>query len=111
MSDNDNEFLGKRRPKIKDIDRELVWKMACMQCTLREIADVCNVSHTMIAKHFGELIEKGKSMGKKSLRRAQWDKAINGDARMLVFLGKNYLGQQDSPENNDDNMPLPWDDE
>ena len=63
------------------------------------------------AKHFGELIEKGKSMGKKSLRRAQWDKAINGDARMLVFLGKNYLGQQDSPENNDDNMPLPWDED
>ena len=111
MSDIEDEYAGKRRPKIKDIDRELVWKMACMQCTLREIADVCNVSHTMIAKNFGDLIEKGRSVGKKSLRRAQWDKALNGDTRMLVFLGKNYLSQQDSPENTEDNTQLPWDDD
>lgn len=99
----------KGRPsKIGEIDRELVWRLACMQCTLREIADVTGVTHETIRKHFGDLIEKGKSVGKKSLRRAQFEKAMNGDSRMLIFLGKNYLGQKDQPENNDDTMPLPW---
>ncbi len=37
-----DELVPKKgRPsKIGEIDRELVWKLACMQCTLREIADV-----------------------------------------------------------------------
>ena len=32
------------------------------------------------------------------LRKAQRDKAMEGDTRMLIFLGKQYLGQTDSPE-------------
>ena len=32
------------------------------------------------------------------LRKAQWEKAMEGDTRMLIFLGKQYLGQKDSPE-------------
>ena len=31
------------------------------------------------------------------LRKAQWEKAMDGDTRMLIFLGKQYLGQQKSP--------------
>ena len=105
-----DELVPKKgRPsKINDIDRELVWKLACMQCTLREIADVIGVNAETIRKHFGDLIEKGKSVGKKSLRRAQFEKALGGDSRMLIFLGKNYLGQKDQIENNEDTVPLPW---
>ena len=36
------------------------------------------------------------------LRKAQWEKAMAGDTRMLIFLGKQYLGQQDTPHENDD---------
>jgi len=56
------------------------------------------------------LLEKGKQAGKKSLRRAQWDKALNGDTRMQIFLGKQYLGQKDTPEDGDNKTPLPWED-
>ena len=102
---------AKGRTKVKDIDRDLVWRLACMQCTLREIADVVGVSHETVRKHFGDLIEKGKSVGKKSLRRAQWDKALNDRSdRMLIFLGKQYLSQSDTPANTEDNLPLPWED-
>ena len=38
---------------------------------------------------------------KAALRKAQWEKAMEGDTRMLIFLGKQYLGQQDSPNEND----------
>jgi hypothetical protein len=97
-----------RPNKIAEVDRETVWKLACIQCSTREIADVVGVSHTSIAKHFGDLIEKGRGVGKKSLRRAQFEKALNGDSRMLVWLGKQYLGQKDSIEDLNNTSPLPW---
>lgn len=101
-----------RRPvKVKDIDVELVWRLACIQCTLQEIADVVGVDIETIRKHYGPMIEKGKSVGKKSLRRAQWDKALQGSDRMLVWLGKQYLSQKDAPTDGDENQPLPWSDD
>ena len=36
------------------------------------------------------------------LRKAQWEKAMDGDTRMLIFLGKQYLGQKDTPNENDE---------
>lgn len=111
MEDNLPKKRG-RRSKVADIDRELVWKLACMQCTLREIADVVDVNHETVRNHFGDLIAKGQSVGKKSLRRAQWEKALTDKSdRMLIFLGKQYLGQSDSPDNGEENTPLPWDDD
>ena len=110
--DFENEVPKNRKPtKVKDVDRELVWRLACMQCTNKEIGDVIGLAPTTVARNFGDLIEKGKSIGKRSLRRAQWDKALNGDTRMQIFLGKNYLSQKDAPESTDTNQPLPWDDE
>ena len=32
------------------------------------------------------------------LRKAQWEKAMDGDTKMLIFLGKQYLGQKDIPD-------------
>ena len=54
------------------------------------------------------MIEEGRSQGKKSLRQAQMEKALAGDVRMLIFLGKQYLGQTDSGDQGEDNAPLPW---
>mgnify|MGYP001332038279 CR=1 FL=1 len=36
------------------------------------------------------------------LRKAQWEKAMAGDTKMLIFLGKQYLGQKDTPHENDE---------
>ena len=38
---------------------------------------------------------------KAALRKAQWEKAMAGDTKMLIFLGKQYLGQKDTPHEND----------
>ena len=32
------------------------------------------------------------------LRKAQWERAMAGDTKMLIFLGKQYLGQKDIPD-------------
>ena len=39
---------------------------------------------------------------KLALRKAQWEKAMAGDTKMLIFLGKQYLGQKDTPNENDE---------
>jgi hypothetical protein len=31
-----------------------------------------------------------------------------GDVRMLIFLGKNYLSQHDTPTDTESQEPLPW---
>ena len=43
------------------------------------------------------------------LRKAQWEKAMDGDTRMLIFLGKQYLGQKDSPDMELNDLPTGFD--
>ena len=97
--------------KIKEVDKELVWRLGCMMCTMKEIADVLGLEERTVERKFGDLIEKARSEGKKALRRAQFEKAVSDkDPRMLIFLGKQYLSQKDNPEDKESNSPLPWKD-
>ena len=107
MSEENKETTGK---KYQTIDRDLVYKLACIQCTPEEIAEVVGLGVASLKKRFGSLIEKGKQQGKKSLRRAMWEKAINGDTRVQIFLSKQYLGMKDAPEDTQNTTPLPWED-
>lgn len=104
------ETKQKRPAKYKTIDRDLVYKLACIQCTAEEIAEVVGTNVPTLKKRFGNLLDAGKQKGKQSLRRAQWEKAVNGDTRMQIFLGKQYLGQKDTPEDGENKAPLPWED-
>lgn len=95
--------------RLKDIDRELVLRLAMIMCTYQEISLVLGISEKLVVSKFKDLIEQGRSIGKKSLRRAQFEKAIEGkDPRLLIFLGKNYLGQKENPDDKEGNTPLPW---
>lgn len=79
----------------KDIDPEQVRKLAAIGCTHEEIASVVGCSTDTLVRRFLDVIEEGRSQGKSSLRRKQWEMAINGNVTMLVWLGKQYLGQTD----------------
>lgn len=96
--------------KYKTVDRDLVYKLACIQCTHQEIAEAVGVSVDTISRRFKDLIEQGRAKGRQSLRRAQWDKAMKGDTKMLTWLGKQILKQQDQVQNDEGNTPLPWED-
>ena len=37
------------------------------------------------------------------------EKALAGDVRMLIWMGKQYLDQKDSPQDEENTVPLPWD--
>lgn len=101
----------KKRPaRYKTIDRDLVYKLACIQCTDQEIAEVVGTSSANLRKRFGKILDAGKQKGKQSLRRSMWEKAMNGDTRVQIFLSKQYLGMKDTPEDGEATTPLPWED-
>ena len=87
-----------------DIDWAEILRMAMLRCTSMEISYVTQIPHSYLTSRpeFIELYKKGWEMGKASLRRMQWECAerqlANGKATMLIFLGKNWLGQQDVPK-------------
>lgn len=97
--------------KAKTIDRNLVYNLAAVQCTVVEIAEAIGCSENYTRKHFKKLIDKGRAEGRKSLRRKQFEKAMNGDSKMLVWLGRQWLAQKDQPEDTTHNIPLPWSDD
>ena len=85
------------RPK-KQIDPDVVSKLASIHCTMEEIAHVVGCSVDTLERRFADIIKQAKSKGKTSLRRYQWLAAEKGNTAMLIWLGKQLLGQTDKVE-------------
>ena len=96
------------RPKKYNIDTEEVFKLASYGCSNVEIADFYGCDESLIRKSFSEYLLKGRAKGKIRLRQLQWASAEKGNVAMLIFLGKNLLGQQDKLEENQLDTPLTW---
>jgi hypothetical protein len=100
------------RPSLKDsIDPEMIEKLAKVHCSPQEMGFILGIDFRTIVKHYGDIIEKGKAMGKLSLRRKQMEVAMTGNPTMLIWLGKNWLGQEDNPKSEDTAKVLPWNDD
>lgn len=90
------------RPE-KLIDWELVDQLLMADCMGVEIAPHFDMSvytfYDRIRSEFGmNLTEYSfirKSQGDACLRKKQYDKALEGDTSMLIWLGKNRLKQKD----------------
>ena len=93
------------RPKI-ELDWNEFDKLCLIQCTLEEIADWFECSVDTIERrckevknlNFAEYFKKNSVGGKISLRRSQFKAANEGNTTMLVWLGKQYLGQRDKSD-------------
>jgi len=90
-----------------DINWEIVDRLCSVQCTMEEVAIVVNVDEETIDRHckkqnkmsFAEYYRTKKQGGKASLRRAQWIAAEQDrNTAMLIWLGKQYLGQSEKTE-------------
>lgn len=96
------------RPR-KPIDKTEFEKLCGLMCTKEEIAGWFSVSEDTIERFckreyeesFAVVHKKHSSVGRISLRRSQFKLAEKSPA-MAIFLGKNYLGQRDyfEQENN-----------
>jgi hypothetical protein len=83
------------RPEL-EIDGNLVEKLASIGCKTTEIADFVGCSTDTLDRRFAEQLAKGRASLKMSLRRWQLDAARKGNASMLIWLGKQLLGQKDT---------------
>ena len=95
------------RPKKYDIDTEEVQKLAKYGMTNVEIADFFGCDESLIRKSYSEYLTKGRAEMKLRLRQLQWKSAEKGNAVMLIWLGKQILGQSDIPVG-EDSQPLEW---
>ena len=95
------------RPKKYDIDTEEIRKLAKYGMTNVEIADFFGCDESLIRKSYSEYLTKGRAKMKLRLRQLQWKSAEKLNAVMLIWLGKQKLGQSDIPVG-EDSQPLEW---
>lgn len=76
--------------------RVQVERLAGIGCTHREIAAVVGLSEPTLRKYYTDVIEDGAERGKASFRRIQLKSAQEGNATMLVWLGKTWLKQTET---------------
>ena len=97
--------MGRPRKTWSDVDIEQFKKLCAIFCTKSEVCSVMGLDKKtldkLIAEHFPDMppweesFDYFSASGKASLRRMQFQLALDGDKTMLIFLGKNYLGQSD----------------
>lgn len=94
------------RPK-KQIDWDVADKAAALFCTGEEIANLLGVHYNTLERRiredlgyasFSEWFGQKTAETTKSLRRKQLELALKGDRVMLIWLGKNLLGQAEKVE-------------
>lgn len=100
---SNSSIMGRPR---KELDWELLDEYLYMQCTLEEVSERFNISprtlRQRVKERYGasyqEYSEKKRKGGLVSLRRAQFKAALSGNVSMLIWLGKQFLGQKDKSE-------------
>lgn len=86
--------MSRGRPRV-ELNLSLVQSLARIGCTIPEIAKIVGVSEMTIKRRARAEIDKGHDEMRMSLRRWQYEKAKEGSVPMLIWLGKQYLGQRD----------------
>ena len=92
------------RPRV-EIDLGLVERSAHIGCTNDEIVALLGIGRSTFYDRLKddpalqEVIDRGREIGKATLRRMQWAGAESGNPTMLIWLGKQMLGQKDKLEN------------
>ena len=93
------------RPKII-INEETVYDLASINCSMEEMGLILDVSPDTLQRRFAAVIEKGRAEMKQSLKRKQYQTAMSGNVTMLIWLGKQHLGQSDKAETINREVPL-----
>ena len=86
------------RTKKNNIDKDKVEQLASFGCTNSEISSFFGCSDTTLTRNYGENLTKGRDKGKIRLRQMQWKAADKGNVAMVIWLGKQVLGQAEKQE-------------
>lgn len=77
---------------IQATRQEIAWFFGCSEKTIETWV------RRTYGKKFQEIFQQKRTGGLISLRRAQFQSAMNGNVHMQIWLGKNYLEQKDKKE-------------
>lgn len=93
---------GRPRYKLNDLGLEVIEKLSSFMCTEEEIASFMGITVETLHNRenhtsFLEQVKKGQEKGKASLRASQFRMAKTNPT-MAIWLGKQYLGQKDLPD-------------
>ena len=88
---------------LKEIDKGEFEKLCALQCTEAEICQWFGVAEKTLnswckrtyRESFSQIFRQKRGKGKIALRRAQMQAALGGNTSLLIFLGKQYLGQSE----------------
>jgi AraC-like DNA-binding protein len=102
---NNTSKTGPKGPSkpLNNEDFQRLLNMVRIQCTLQECCSILGMSDTTLNRrlkergedNFEALYRRYNDEGRMSLRRMQWQAAENGNASLLIWLGKQYLNQRD----------------
>ena len=90
---------------VTEIDKEQLEKLCGFFNTLNDVADFFDCSTDTIERYckrtygetFADVYKRKSASGRRSIRRAQFVKGTQDmNPQMLIWLGKQYLGQKDS---------------
>lgn len=96
----DPSQIKKRGRKKIAIDYEKVENYAARMASYDEIADIMGVNTSTLERdpEFLRHHKKGMQKGRVALRSKQFELAMAGNPTMLVWLGKQVLGQRDKQD-------------
>jgi hypothetical protein len=73
------------------------------------MADFFGVKLQTFVDNFRDIVDKNRIITKQRLRKAQLELALEKHDRvMLIWLGKNILGQMETPISSESEQVLPW---
>lgn len=98
--------MGRPKKNLTRKEWDSVKYMCMIHCTGEEIAGVLGMDYDTLNRNckdthgipISEYIKTHSSNGKMSLRRAQWKSAEKGNTSMLIWLGKQWLGQKEAQD-------------
>ena len=94
------------RPK-KELDKDVIAKLSQIGCTQEEIGSCVGISARTLQRRYADLVKENKNIGKASLIKKMWDKALKGNDKLLIWLSKNELNMRDKIETQSIVEPLP----
>ena len=86
---------SRRGPPLPD-RRTLIKRMAMVGNTEDDICKVLGLTKKQLGP-YTPILRFGQAMMRATIRRMQFIKCLKGDSSMLIFLGKNLLGQMNEP--------------
>jgi hypothetical protein len=89
---------GRPPAEIDEKTIKLIRDLAAVGCPVREISYVTKIPVATLNRRWLHYVEEGRMNANVSIRKKQFTKAIAGDNTMLIWYGKQHLGQTDKQQ-------------